>query len=72
MCKHFPHAGWRQASGSALLTEGSTVLKQMQRSNNSSESGTRPRVRPIGFCQTPGKEGEKKKNTRTLSRGNNF
>lgn len=39
ICKHFPHATWEEESCMAmLLTEGSTVLKQMQRWNNSLES----------------------------------
>lgn len=38
-CKHFPHATWEEESSMArLLTEGSTVLKRMQRWNNSLES----------------------------------
>lgn len=39
ICKHIPHATWEDESCMAiLLTEGSTVLKQMQRWNNSLES----------------------------------
>lgn len=36
-----------------LLTEGSTVLKQMQRWNNSLASETRLQVQSIGFYRRP-------------------